>query len=133
MPNEKKTGKGEVPFIVKKLGEAYDGDLKPTAHVLADLLFGAWPPPPRPRQSPPKAEREPKPLRLGPGHQIVVVDDSGRERDARRKARAPGKETIPDAEILEESTNSPICSTCRDAGKIGYPGHEVPCPVCSRR
>ena len=131
MPNEKKAGKGEVPFVVKKLGEAYDGDLKPTAQVLADLLFGAWPAPPSRRQSPPppKAEREPKPLRLGAGYEIAVVDENGSERDARARKRKVRGPAIPDAEIVEE-TKTP-CSTCGGNGKLGQPGYEIPCPRCS--
>jgi hypothetical protein len=141
--------KGEVPFVIKQAGKALDDDIKPTLHVLGQILFSSWPEPPRPRRSTPPAEAQKpktssKPLRLGAGHQIVVVSEDGHERDARRRPRATStaaaaraKAAIPDAEIIEEAaegaTISSICSTCGGAGKLGMLGHEVPCPVCSHR
>lgn len=130
---------GELPFVIKQVSRAIDGDVKPTLHVLGQILLDeVWPGKEPPRAPKPKPESEqasrPKPLRLGAGHQIVVVGENGQEQDARKRARKAKEAVIPDAEIVEDfaapGTISQICSTCGGAGRLGQKGHEVLCPVC---
>src|SRR5208337_1151225 len=120
MPKEKKATTGEIPFVIKQAGRALDDDVKPTLHVLGRILFDeVWPEPRKPKPRAEPENKNPKPLRLGAGHQIVVLGEDGHERDARKRVRRAALAKIPDAEIVEESTNSAICSTCGGTGKLG--------------
>lgn len=136
MPKESNKKPGEIPFVIKQAGKAWQDDIDPTLHALGQILFeDAWPAPspkpgPQPRAEP--ETKKPKPLRLGAGYQITVVSEDGRERDARKRARRAAEASIPDAEIIEESTIPQICSTCGGTGKLGQVGHEIACPVCRR-
>jgi hypothetical protein len=130
---------GEVPFVIKEAGKAVERDVKPTINLLGKLLFENWPrpepppPPPAPRaQNGPAIPSKPKAVRL-PASQGLVI------RQVREPGHGPPPSADPpvilDAEIIEERpgapNNSPICETCGGAGRLGRPGHEVPCPVCN--
>jgi hypothetical protein len=130
MPKESKNRKSDVPFVIQKSGEEWRGTIKPTLHVLGEMLFDSWPAAPKLTSKQPKWEesKSSKPLRLGAGYQITIVDENGHERDVRARKRKVRGSAIPDAEIVEEIKDP--CSTCGGSGRLGQVGHEVPCPVC---
>ena len=139
--------KKEVPFIIQQAGKAVEEDIRPTLHLLGKIFFNAWPEKPAPRPT----ARSSKPLRLPPYQQIIVVQKSGHKAAGNSPYVHPD-ETILDAEIIEDSEishrasgaspseagstrieNSWSCPTCGGNGKLGRPGHEVPCPSCTIR
>jgi len=118
--------KKELPFIVEQMEKAVVKDVQPTLHLLGKIFFSSWPtpsPPPPPRP----AARSSKPLKLPPGHQIIV------HKPAERSSFVKPKEVIIDADFVEDPEFSRGCPTCGGNGKLGRPGHEVSCPSCTAR
>ncbi len=120
--------KKEVPLIIKQAGKAVDEDIRPTLHLLGKIFFDSWPEKPVPRSA--AHGRSPKPLRLPPNQQQIIVVQKPAHKATASGPRVPPKDVIIDAEIVEDSEISRGCPTCGGSGRLGRTGHEVSCPSC---
>jgi CRISPR/Cas system-associated protein Cas10 (large subunit of type III CRISPR-Cas system) len=104
--------KPKVPQMIRNFEDALKRDLKPAARFVGRIFVNTW---------------------LGDQsfvRDVVRTAETQRKRAAERTAgavaNAKAKESIADAEIVEE----PDCKTCGNKRRVGAAGHEVPCPVC---